>query len=143
MANHFITIAELEYEQANYLRRELQLENILAFIDFTGSDSGSLDKRIVRLQVQGKLVAKAIQALIKIVRKLNINSLNDLGEEQLKKSTTILVPVDLSERSEIVGKYAIKLASAIGAGIKFHHVYFESDGVSSSAAYEGFISRRN
>ena len=53
-------------------------------------------------------------------------------------SKLVLVPVDLSNRAYELGRSAIRYAKRSKAEIKFHHVYFESEGVSSSTAYENF-----
>jgi len=138
MKSNFVTIAELNYAHANYLKKELHIENILSIIDFTVSEGGASDMDRVQLQVQEEKLQDAIFALFKLGDQMGQNPLTEISPSKYKDDRLVLVPVDLKDNSLALGKYAITLAKKMGIDIKFIHIYFESEGVSSIAAYENF-----
>jgi nucleotide-binding universal stress UspA family protein len=138
MKNNFVTIAEVNYAHANYLKKELHIENIHSIIDFTVSDDGASDMDRVQLQVQEEKLQDAIFALFKLGDQIGQNPLTEISLSKYEDDRLILVPVDLKDNAFALGKYAITLAKRLGTDIKFLHVYFESEGVSSSAAYENY-----
>jgi len=138
MKNNFVTIAELNYAHANYLKKKLHIENILSIIDFTVSDAGASDMDRVQLQVQEEKLQDAIFALFKLGDQMGQNPLTEISPSKYEDVRLILVPVDLKDHAYALGKYAIALAKRMDADIKFLHIYFESKGVSRIAAYEDF-----
>ncbi len=122
MKNKFVTLAELNYAHAHYLKKELQREKINAFIDFCVSD-----RNWVKLQVQEERVKDSISELFKIADRLGQNPLKDISQSNYEDTPLILVPVRLDDHSFELGKHAITFAKRVSAEIKFLHVYFESN----------------
>ncbi len=133
MKNNFVTLAELNYAHAHYLKKELQREKINAFIDFCVSD-----RNWVKLQVQEERVKDSISELFKIADRLGQNPLKDISQSNYEDTPLILVPVRLDDHSFELGKHAITFAKRISAEIKFLHVYFESNEAYGAAAYKDF-----
>ena len=90
------------------------------------------------MQVFEKDLPGAVSALVDISMEYEKNVCSETILETYKDSKLVLVPVDLSDRAYELGRSAIRYAKRSKAELKFHHVYFESEGVSSSAAYENF-----
>jgi K+-sensing histidine kinase KdpD len=138
MKNIFVTIAELNYAHAHYLKKELQIENMPAIINFSVSDDGTSDMNRVKLQVLEENVKDAILKLFVIADQIGQNPLIESSLSNYEDTPLILVPVDLKDHSFYLGKHAITLARRINAEIKFLHIYSESNENYSSAAYEEF-----
>ncbi|MCP4313316.1 MAG: universal stress protein [Bacteroidetes bacterium] len=138
MNSNFVTLAQLSYAHAHYLKKELQIENIHAILDFCVSDDGVSDMNRVNLQVQEDKVQNAISKLFIIADQLGRNPLTEISLSNYEDTPLILVPVDLKDHSYALGKHAITLAKRIGAEIKFLNIYYEAQGVSNIAAYEDF-----
>jgi nucleotide-binding universal stress UspA family protein len=130
MENNFVTIGAFPYKQANYIRKQLQIMGIFSFTDSDGSN--------VLVQVYEEDLPAVISTLVDLSLELDNNVCSESFKATYIDSKLILVPVDLSNWAYELGRSAIRFAQRSNAEINFHHVYFESEGVSSSAAYENF-----
>ena len=138
MKKQFVTIAELGYDHAHYLKNELQIENITAIIDFSVSDGVPNEMNKVKLQVQDENVKDAIIILFMISEQQGQNPLKEINTSNYNDTPLILIPVDFEDHSLALGKYAITLAKKISANIKFLHVYYNSNEAYSGASYEDY-----
>ncbi len=138
MENNFVTIGTFHNKQAYFLTKQLQIKGIFSFTDSGTSTNPDYNVNNVLLQVFEKDLPTAISALVDICLEYNKNIYTETIDASYKVSNLVLVPVDLSNRAYELGRSAIRYAKRSNSEIKFHHVYFESEGVSSSAAYENF-----
>ena len=97
MNSNFVTIAQLSYAHAHYLKKELQIENIHAILDFYVSEGEVSDTNRVKLQVQEEKVQDAISELINIADQLGRNPLTEISFSNYEDTPLILVPVDLKD----------------------------------------------
>ena len=138
MENNFVTIGAFPYKQANYIRKQLQIKGIFSFTD---SGTGALtdyDSANALVEVYEKDLPAVVSALVQHSLELNNNICAETFEATHADAKLVLVPVDLSNRAYELGRSAIRFAKRSNAEIYFHHVYFESEDVSSSSAYENF-----
>ena len=135
MENNFITIGTFPYKQANYIRKQLQIKGLFSFTD---SGTGTNPDYEVLIQVFEKDLPDVLSALVDKSLELDKNVFSETIDATNVDSNLVLVPVDLSNRAYELGRSAIRYAKRLKSEIIFHHVYFESEGVSSSAAYENF-----
>jgi hypothetical protein len=138
MENSFVTIGTFPYKQANYIRKQLQIKGIFSFTDSGTGTNSDYDITNVLIQVFEKDLPDVLSALVDKSLELDKNVCSETFEATYVDFNLVLVPVDLSNRAYELGKSAIRFAKRSKAEINFHHVYFESEGVSSSAAYENF-----
>lgn len=138
MENSFVTIGIFPYKQAYFIRKQLQIKGVFSYTDSGTGTNSDYDRNNVLIQVFEKDLPGAISALVDISLELNKNICLETIDAAYVDSKLILVPVDLSNRAYELGRSAIRYAQRSKAEIKFHHVYFESEGVSSSSAYEDF-----
>ena len=138
MEDNFITIGIFPCKQAYFIRKELQIKGIFSFTDSGTGTNPDYDINNVLIQVFEKDLPDAVSALVDISLEIDKNVISETVGAKYVDSKLVLVPVDLSKRAYELGRSAIRYAKRSKAEIKFHHVYFESEGVSSSAAYENF-----
>ena len=138
MEINFVTIGTFPYKQACFIRKQLQIKEIFSFTDSGTGTNPDYDVSNVLIQVFEKDLPDAVSALVDISLELDKNVCFETIEATYIDSKLFLVPVDLSNRAYELGRSAIRFAKRSNAEIKFHHVYFESGGVSSSTAYEKF-----
>ncbi len=137
MENSFVTIGTFPFKQANFIRKQLQIKGIFSFIDSGTGTNKDYDTNVL-VQVLEKDLPDVLSTLVDKSLELDKNICSESLEALYEDSKLVLVPVDLSKRAYELGRGAIHFAKRSKLEIVFHHVYFESAGVSSSAAYEDF-----
>ena len=138
MENSFVTIGTFPCKQAYFIRKQLQIKGVFSYTDSGTGTNPDYDINNVLIQVFEKDLPDAVSALVDISLEFDKNVCSETIEATYVDSKLVLVPVDLSNRAYELGRSAIRFAKRSKAEIKFHHVYFESEGLSSSAAYENF-----
>jgi hypothetical protein len=138
MENNFVTIGTFPFKQANYIRKQLQIKGIFSITDSGIGTNPNYDNAHVQLQVFEKDLPDVLSSLVDKSLELDKNVCSENFEGKYADSKLVLTPVDLSNRAYELGRSSIRFAKRSNAEINFHHVYFESEGVSSSAAYENF-----
>jgi len=138
MENNYVTIGAFPYNQANYIRKQLQIKGVFSFTDSGTGAIADYGSTYVLVQVYEKDLPAVVSALVQKSLELKKNVCSETFEATYADAKLVLVPVDLSNRAFELGRSAIRFAKMSNAEINFHHVYFESEGVSSSAAYENF-----
>jgi hypothetical protein len=138
MESNFVTIGTFPFKQANYIRKQLQIKGILSFTDSGTRTDPDYDVNNALVKVFEKDLPDVLSALVDLSLELDKNICSETAEAIYVDSKLVLVPVDLSNRAYELGRSAIRFSKRSQSEIIFHHVYFESEGVSSSAAYENF-----
>ena len=138
MENNFVTIGNFPFKQANYIRKQLQIKGIFSITDSGTGTNPDYEITNVHIQILEMDLPDVLSALVDMSLELDKNVCSETFEATYIESKLVLIPVDLSNRAYELGRSAIRFAKRSKAEINFHHVYFESEGVSSSAAYENF-----
>ncbi len=132
-----VTIATYKMARtADFLKENLENENIDCFFAFTSISLQNSDE--VQIQVKGEDVEHAVRIMMGIKEKYgqDIETL-----ESVRNVRKIIVPTDLSKRSEDACYYAVHLAQKLQAEIKLLHVYEKPIGdvhVKETATFEAF-----
>jgi len=141
MSDQLITIIRTQYNHALFIKKELSLQNMEAYLKMPEVSNEDSEDHI-EIQIRSGKAEDAIHTLLSLYKKLGKNPLTEIDFNSIELPKVILVPVDFSTGSEMAGKYAIDLAKMTGCEIKFHHVFFvpqlEDSRASATAAYENY-----
>jgi len=122
MKNTIVTILTVDSrEKAWFIKDKLEFKGIPCFL--TGesfNNTGTKTSEIRKIKVKTQDVEKALEILLNLHSKFDLKEITQEEHPEMKK---ILVPIDLSEYTLNVCKYAVSLAKKINAEIKFLHVY--------------------
>jgi len=119
MEDKLVTIAVQTYSRAQILQTRLQDEGIECYLS-----NVNLIHSVISGGVKVRVNEKDLDAALRVVEK--VSELYRGKEEDLldKKVQRILVPIDFSDYSVNACRYAVGLATKLGAEIKLMHVYY-------------------